>query len=48
MKRFDDQGRKLGYDVDCPTSFSFKPEYLNADLGAKEKAGYDETPGLKH
>lgn len=40
MKRFDDKQKKLNFDVDCPLSFSFKLDYLNADLARKEKSGY--------
>ncbi len=40
MKRFDDYGKKLNFDVDCPLTFSFKHEYLCDDLARKEKSGY--------
>ena len=40
MKRFDDYGKKLNFDVDCPLSFSFKLGYLNDDLVRKEESGY--------
>jgi ubiquitin C-terminal hydrolase len=40
MKRFDDNGRKLNFDIDCPLNFSFKLEHLNEDLARKERDGY--------
>ena len=40
MKRFDDNGRKLNFDIDCPLHFSFNLEHLNDDLALKERDGY--------
>ena len=40
LKRFDENGKKLNYDVDCPTEFSFPSQFLTEDLAQKEKTGY--------
>ena len=41
MKRFDDHGKKLNYDIDCPTSFSFGHDFLTSELARKERQGYE-------